>query len=193
MPSKYIPLEAGFFYHIYNHANGEDDLFKNHDNYLFFLKKYKMYLSTYVDTCAYCLMPNHFHFLIRIKEDLSEKQNKLLSNAFKKWFVSYAQSYNKVHKRKGNLFTQKFRRKNISSEKYLRNAIGYIHLNPAYHGFVNYPDDWKYSSFKAYLNDKPTQIHKNEALEFFDDRENFLFYHREQQIGYYAKLMEIEY
>jgi putative transposase len=55
------------FYHIYNHGNGKDNLFYNEENYIYFLKKYKEYISPVADTYAYCLMPNHFHFLIQIK------------------------------------------------------------------------------------------------------------------------------
>ena len=61
------PLEADNYYHIYNHAVGQDNLFKKDENYNFFLKKYANYINPIADTFAYCLMPNHFHFLVRIK------------------------------------------------------------------------------------------------------------------------------
>lgn len=62
-----LPFLPDFFYHIYNHANGDDNLFRKKENYLYFLKKFGEYLSPILDTFAYCLMPNHFHFLIKIK------------------------------------------------------------------------------------------------------------------------------
>lgn len=55
------------FYHIYNHAVGTENLFKSHENYLFFLNKYDQHLSTVFKTLAYCLMPNHFHLLVQVK------------------------------------------------------------------------------------------------------------------------------
>lgn len=65
-------MEAGKFYHVYNRTNNKELLFKEHENYFFFLRKYKQYLSSYIDTYAYCLMPNHFHFLIKVKEDKAD-------------------------------------------------------------------------------------------------------------------------
>jgi hypothetical protein len=61
-------LEPGAYYHIYNHANGSDNLFRNDDNYMFFLKKYSEFISPVADTFAYCLMPNHFHLAVRMKD-----------------------------------------------------------------------------------------------------------------------------
>ena len=62
-------LEPDHFYHIYNHANGIENLFRTEDNYHYFLKKYHQHISPIAETWAYCLMPNHFHFLVRIKEE----------------------------------------------------------------------------------------------------------------------------
>jgi len=68
MDSKTESLIPGGVYHIYNRANGREKLFLNDDNYTFFLKRYYKYLGRFLDTFCYCLMPNHFHFLIRVKE-----------------------------------------------------------------------------------------------------------------------------
>lgn len=67
--SKTIPLEPDHFYHIYNHSNGKDDLFISESNYKYFLEKFKEYISPFSETYAYCLMPNHFHFLIKINSE----------------------------------------------------------------------------------------------------------------------------
>ena len=67
MADTRTPLEENGFYHVYNHAVGNEQLFMNNENYLYFLKLLKKYLSTFVDVYAYCLMPNHFHFIIKIK------------------------------------------------------------------------------------------------------------------------------
>jgi putative transposase len=64
-----IPLEPNKMYHIYNHANGNDNLFYTEDNYFYFLKRYSELLSPIIDTYAYCLMPNHFHWLVKIKSE----------------------------------------------------------------------------------------------------------------------------
>ena len=60
-------LEPSKYYHIYNHANRFENIFINDENFRFFLEKYQLYLLSVADTLAYCLMPNHFHLLIKIK------------------------------------------------------------------------------------------------------------------------------
>jgi len=68
-------LIAGEFYHIYNRGNNKQRIFFTDDNYLFFLKKIREQLLPVADIVAYCLMPNHFHILIRATEE-SIKERK---------------------------------------------------------------------------------------------------------------------
>ena len=69
-------------FHVWTHANGKENLFKEDQNYLFFLRKYDKYISPVADTFAYCLMPNHIHFMVRIKAEktvvhfVSQKSNR---------------------------------------------------------------------------------------------------------------------
>ena len=63
------PLEKGTFYHIYNRGNAGTRLFYKKENYEFFLHRYSEYLSPFVDTFALCLLPNHFHLLVQVKEE----------------------------------------------------------------------------------------------------------------------------
>jgi len=69
MKNKKELLRPDAFYHVYNRANGNELLFKNSGNYTYFLKKYKKYIHPIGATFAYCLIPNHFHFLIQIKTE----------------------------------------------------------------------------------------------------------------------------
>ncbi|KAF5051718.1 hypothetical protein DSECCO2_416110 [anaerobic digester metagenome] len=75
-------LEPDKYYHIYNHANGFENVFRCKENYLFFLQKYLFHLLPFFDTYAYCLMPNHFHLLIRVKsrEEMLESMEKILNS-----------------------------------------------------------------------------------------------------------------
>lgn len=61
-------LQPDTCYHIFNHANGFENVFRNDGNFSFFLEKYRKHISPIAETYAYCLMPNHFHLLVRIRK-----------------------------------------------------------------------------------------------------------------------------
>jgi REP element-mobilizing transposase RayT len=69
MAATKVPLESDHYYHIYNHAIGKENLFKDDSNYLFFLNRFKKWILPISRILSYCLMPNHFHFLLYIKND----------------------------------------------------------------------------------------------------------------------------
>ena len=191
------PLQPDKYYHIYNHAVSNDNIFRNDGNYHYFLKKYTQYISPIADTFAYCLMPNHFHLAIRIKsiEELLTRQGfqtldglsfpltkltKQISLQFGHLFNSYAQAFNKQIERKGSLFEKNFERKLIDSDDYFRELIRYIHLNPVHHGFVNDLRDWKHSSFESFFSPKSTRLMREEVIGWFGDKENFYHAHQKQ-------------
>ncbi|MEE4197447.1 MAG: hypothetical protein V2I54_07365 [Bacteroidales bacterium] len=199
-------LESWYYYHIYNHANGSDNLFRNDDNYRFFLKKFKKYVIPIAEAYAYCLMPNHFHFLVRIQEEAEiersfpkfgtlEKvnRNKFISKQLSNFFSSYTQSFNKVNGRKGSLFNKNFKRKKITAELYLKQAIVYIHLNPVYHGFADEVNTWLYSSYKAICSTRPTLINKVDVLNLFEDIPNFKACHHMKAAESYVTRFEVDY
>ena len=61
-------FEEQCYYHVYNQGNNKDNLFYNDDNYIYFLEKWNKYFSNYLDVWSYCLMPDHFHFFVEVKE-----------------------------------------------------------------------------------------------------------------------------
>ncbi|HKK79001.1 MAG TPA: hypothetical protein VJ933_05200 [Phaeodactylibacter sp.] len=66
---KQTYFEPGQFYHSYNRANGSENIFPEPENYRYILQKYKEKTTAVADMIAYCLMPNHFHLLVKIKEE----------------------------------------------------------------------------------------------------------------------------
>jgi putative transposase len=109
-PIDYYPqLFKDQMYHIYNRGNGKEKIFFNKRNYHYFLIQYDKYLSGFIDTFSFVLLPNHFHLLVRIKSDFPE----LVVEQFRKFFISYSMSINKEQKRRGNLFQRQFKRKLI--------------------------------------------------------------------------------
>lgn len=202
----FIPLEAGKFYHIFNHAVGSEKLFRNDENYNYFLKKFNEYISPIASTFSYVLIPNHFHFLIELKDkkELYESYRILESNKelprvkpeteldfekfvmqqFSNFFNCYTKSFNKKHNRKGALFIDYLRRTLISDEEYLRNMVLYIHQNPIHHKMCNKLEDWKYSSYNSILSEKLTLLEREEVINWFGDLENFIFMHTVKNIEY---------
>jgi len=181
------PLQVDKHYHIFNRANGTEKLFLSSDNYNFFLKKYRKHIAPVCDTLCYCLMPNHFHLLVRIRdekwitslENFNEEKDitAFLSKQFANLFSSYTKAFNKQVGRKGNLFIRPFKRKPIEDEGYLRKLIHYIHFNPVEAGLCRMPGDWKYSSYTSLICEKLTLLHRREVLDYFDGVENFKFVH----------------
>ena len=185
-------LEVNKYYHIYNSAVGSDNLFKTDENYYFFLQKYKEYISPVADTFAYCLMPNHFHFAVRIKSEdaiinLRGFKNlgglsleEYLSKQFSNFFNSYTKSFNKQQSRRGGLFEHKFKRKQITTDNYFKHLIHYIHYNPVHHGFVKDIRDWQHSSYETFFSDKVTLLKRDEVFSWFNDKENLYNFHRKE-------------
>ena len=200
MSTTQTPIEPGRYYHLYNHANEGFDLFRTKDNYSFFLQKYRKYIHPFADTYSYCLMPNHFHFLIRIKNEKEYKRlnnskspQKDVTNAIKNWLISYTKSYHHVYSTRGNLFYQKIRRKEVLDESYLFTLIGYIHMNPLKHGYVKTPEEWHYSSYNTYLDTGKTLLNREEVMKLFGGMENFKLYHDLKKAEIFAKENELDY
>ena len=61
-------IEKGHIYYIYNQGNNRQKIFFNRENYFFFLGKMKEYIMPYADIMAWCLMPNHFHWMVYVRE-----------------------------------------------------------------------------------------------------------------------------
>lgn len=146
-------------YHIYNQGNNRETLFIKQVDYIKFLQIFRRFVSPYCKVLAYCLMPNHFHFLIHTTKD-SEEMKRVgnidvcqLSNGFRLLQSNYAASFNKENKRTGSLFRQKTKAKAMieGDKNYSFFAFQYIHQNPLRAGLVDKMEDWLYSSFADYM------------------------------------------
>ena len=185
-----IPLEPEHYYHIYNHATGDDNFFTDKFDYQKFLDGYVKYLVPICDTFSYCFMPNHFHFFVQIKsenelikflktEQVTQKVSpETISYRFSHFFNGYAQAYNKKYRRKGTLFRSKFGRKPVETEKYFVNLVHYIHSNPVKDRIVTRIEQWEYSSYNLLLSDFDTFISKTTVFEHFGNIENFKLVHQ---------------
>jgi putative transposase len=103
VPQKYLAdFEEGCIYHIYNRTNNNEKLFLSDDNRVFFLKRYKELLSPFTDTYCWCLLPNHFHLLIKVKSEdtiityLQSKPKAELTITEKKFLAQKVANFSKV-------------------------------------------------------------------------------------------------
>ena len=155
----YKPNFAGAFVHAYNRGVNKSLIFLDDQDYRNFIYRAKILLGIEplpkrtvkgglrlkplpvksLEILCYCLMPNHFHFLV--------KQNETdgLRMFLHRLCTSYSSYFNKKYKRVGHIFQGIYKSKQILEDSYLTQLTGYIHLNPSQ------PFDWKYSSINAYL------------------------------------------
>jgi putative transposase len=190
---KPIPLEKGNYYHIYNRGNNGIDVFFDSESYYHFLRLFDKYISPIAETYAWCLLKNHFHILVYIKLDneidylkleySTVEKPKVLdpSKQFGHLFNAYTQAINKKFNRTGALFEKPFERKQITSEKYLQNVIYYIHNNPVQHGFVKQMSLYPWSSFESIVSDKPTKLKRQDVIDLYGTKVDFLDYHNTSQ------------
>ncbi|PBI93521.1 hypothetical protein BSF41_06030 [Flavobacterium sp. ACN2] len=187
-------FEAGQYYHVYNRGNNGEDIFIEEKNYNYFLEKLKKYISPIADVYAYCLLKNHFHIVLRIKDkiNLPEKFKEKIHLPFSNLFNSYSKSINKAYDRTGSLFQEHLQRNRIENEEYLRQLILYVHLNPVKHKFSKDFQSYRHSSYRSYLSDKQSSIDREFILELFNDLENFIFCHDEKKLIYEGVLNDID-
>ncbi len=225
MSQKFEPLQYGKYYHIYNRAVGKENLFRQTTNYEHFLGLYDKYIEPVAETYAWCLMPNHFHFLVRIKDEeeidylppkklnpdgsgrprqerlkqktadveylsgpascradrVYTKKKPIPVKQFSHLFNAYTKAYNIRYKRSGALFQRPFQRIRITHEKYFRNMVWYIHNNPVHHGFVEHMLGYPWTSYQTMISVKPTKTHREKVLGWFNSKNEFQVFHRENQ------------
>jgi len=197
MPNYFVPFLPSETYHVFNHANGDDNIFREEDNYRFFLEKYIKYIQPIADTFAYCLMKNHFHLMVRIRDveyfrnyqpfkdskslkglNIEDGVAKYISLQFSHLFNGYSQAYNKKYGRRGSLFNPRVKRKQITDDSYFTRLIIYIHTNPIYHGFVKHVDDWAHSSYLDIRQENDSIVNLNEIINWFGSQEGFFEAHK---------------
>jgi putative transposase len=181
------PILPDRYYHIFNRGINDENIFKNDNNYFYFLQKLKQYIQPIASIYSYCLMSTHFHFLVKIKNEqeirtiFNDDKNTdhtietIISQQFSNFFNGYSQTINKMFTRTGSLFETPFRRKEITSNEYLTQIILYIHLNPIKHKLSIDYKTFLYSSYHAIINSNT--IESNKVIEWFGNKNDFIQNH----------------
>lgn len=198
-------FEENFSYHIYNRSINKENVFQEDTYCELFLRKCKKMILPFFDIEAYCMMPNHYHFLARVKPLSDEilgkikwegttksmkflqkeiSYNDFLIDQFKRLFQSFATIYNKEKGRDGSVFQKRFKRVLVKDEFKWYHILAYIHHNPIHHKFRKQYDDWKFSSYLVFLSNAETSVVRKVVLKRFDEdletaKKLFVEYHRD--------------
>jgi putative transposase len=163
MQPRRPPYLPGHYYHIYNRGAHKASIFHEEDNYLFVLRKMKHYVRELTLTLiAYCLMPNHYHYLVR--QDGEQRAGLLPQRVFN----SYSKAYNKQYDHGGTLFQGPYQVILVDETDYLLHLCRYIHANPVKDGLTASPEAWPYSNYAEWIGIRPgTLVDSQFVQEYF--------------------------
>lgn len=168
----YKKFGPGEYYHIYNRGNGKADVFLDEQDFTFFILRLRQNLFPDEKTLnrlrplppnsfsliSYCLMPNHFHLLLRQNSDIPT--TKLLT----KVCTSYSMYFNKKYNHTGHVFQDQYKQINIDDDSYLVWLSFYIHQNPKVAGFIDNPADYKWSSCGYFIGVESSSLCDKEII-----------------------------
>lgn len=177
----YKQFGEGACYHIYNRGNGKENIFLDDDDFIFFILRLKQNLfpdnksrerlsllpENSFSLISYCLMPNHFHLLL--KQNKSIPTSKLLLRVCS----SYSKYFNKKHNHIGHVFQDCFKQILIDDDLYLRWLTCYIHQNPKVAGLVVDLNKYRWSSYGEFLDNRKELCEKEIILEQFKNIKEF--------------------
>ena len=150
-----MDFKTGHFYHIYNRGNNSQQVFFNRENYLFFLRKMKKHISSFASIICWCLMPNHFHFVVYVIQDEIEIEiendnlnynnsktikTQTLNQSLGVLLASYTRAIHKQEKISGSLFQKRTKAKLIFDEIKIEPA----YWNTAFGTLINIPEGTSY-------------------------------------------------
>lgn len=190
MPGRIVPLVNGEFYHIFNRGSEKREIFLQPRDYSRFQQTFYYYqfigpkpkfsnfakfkLSSFkplpgekfVDIICYCLMPNHFHFLVRqLKDGGVSKFVSQLSNSYTKFF-------NTKYDRVGPLFQGAFKAVRVKTDEQLIYLSSYIHLNPIKAKLARSIEKYPWSSYHEYSLSNTICL-TDEILNLFSSRADY--------------------
>lgn len=199
------PLVTNNIYHVFNRGVNKNDIFFLREDYPRFLMAAKHYikkvskfsyekssslndpvsleLKPKVEILAYCLMPNHFHFLMKQVSDSG------ITSFMRHFMNSYVHFTNVKYKRVGPLFQGRFKNVLIESDEQLLHVSRYIHLNPLVSGLVNNLNDYPWSSYLNYVEAEEDELSSSkQILGYFKNRKDYVDFVSDQED--YARSLE---
>ena len=182
----------GAFYHVTSRGNEQKDIFKSDIDREKFLSYLVSAGEKYgAEIHAYCLMTNHYHLIL-------ETPLGNLSLIMKHINSSYTSYFNIKHKRVGHLLQGRYKAILVQADAYAAELSRYIHLNPVRAGMVKFPEDYRWTSYRFYIEgSEPLWLNTKFILGYFgtgipEPRRNYKSYVNEKVAGgYFSPLMEV--
>lgn len=178
----YKDSAPGTCFHIYNRGNRKEDIFLDEFDFRFFLLRLRQYLfpnkedgsrisllpENSFSLISYCLMPNHFHLLLR--QNLDIPTNKIILRVC----TSYSKYFNKKYDKVGHVFQDQFKQVTVGDDDYLKWLSCYIHQNPKVAGLVKNLEQYQWSSYWDFVGkDSSGMCDKDIILSQFKNRDDF--------------------
>src|SRR3990167_1755616 len=166
MPRRLTPLVNEYIYHVYNRGVEKSRVFRSSSDYVRFIDTIEHYQFSnpvvklskkdlvnlkkpdekrLIEVIAFCLMPNHFHLMLKQKIEAG------ISTFVSKFTNSYTRYFNTKYDRIGPLFQGQFKVVLVENDDQLMHLSRYIHLNPYVSELVNDLNDYKWSSYPCYI------------------------------------------
>ena len=168
MPRTARKASLSNIYHVMMRGVNRQPIFENDGDRLHFmsvLKECKEISGFRLH--AFCLMPNHLHFLI-------EPAGEPLDLVFRRIGIRYAVWYNRKHQRAGHLFQDRFRSENVENDLYYMTVLRYILQNPMKAGLEPRLGTYRWSSYPAYAKGTGSITDTQYATELFGTRESLI-------------------
>ena len=148
------------YYHIYNRGAHKADIFRDDYDFTFLLKLLKKKAKEFdISVIAYCLMSNHYHFLLR------QNGTATISQFMQAVFNIYSKAFNSKYQLSGTLFEGPFRAIMVKDKQYLTHLCRYIHLNPIEADMVVVPEQWHYSNYLEFIGKRNGKLIDTEFVQ----------------------------